>query len=175
MAGVLLLAAGLVAGLGVWLWLRAAAARRGTGLPAGRIAYVDTGAWSRCERPLFSRRHRLTGKPDYLVRNSDGTIIPIEVKSSGSPRQPYAAHVLQLAAYCLLVAEQESRRVPYGIVKYPAATFEVPYTAELEAKLLDTLEAMREALHAQDVEPNHADPRRCRGCGYREECEQSLA
>jgi len=175
MSGWLLLAAAAVAGLGVWLWLRARSARQESGLPAGRIAYVDTGAWNRCERPLFSRRYRLTGRPDYIVHSAEGDIIPVEVKTGASPRQPYAAHVLQLAAYCLLVAEQEGRQPPYGIVKYPASAFEVPYTPELQADLLATLEAMRCALDAADVEPNHDDPRRCGGCGYREECEHSLA
>jgi CRISPR-associated exonuclease Cas4 len=170
----LLLAAAVVAGLGLWLWIRARRARRETGLPAGRIAYVDSGAWNRCERPLYSRRYRLTGRPDYIVRGPDGAIIPVEVKTGASPRQPYAAHVMQLAAYCLLVAEQEGRLPPYGIVKYPASTFEVPFTPALQAELLAMLKTMRCALAADDVEPNHDDPRRCRGCGYQGECERRL-
>ena len=66
--GWLLLAALVLGGLGLWLLLRATATRQEAGLPEGRVTYVDTGAWDRCERPLFSRRHRLTGRPDYLVR-----------------------------------------------------------------------------------------------------------
>ncbi|MGD2039631.1 MAG: CRISPR-associated protein Cas4, partial [Anaerolineae bacterium] len=77
--GWLLLLALLFGGLGLWLLWRAGAARRQTGLPRGRVAYVDTGAWQRCERPLFSNRHRLTGRPDYLVACGD-ELIPVEVK-----------------------------------------------------------------------------------------------
>jgi CRISPR-associated exonuclease Cas4 len=172
MGWLLLVAVGL-GGLGLWLFIRAGVARREAGLPLGRVTYVDTGAWDRCDRPLFSHRHRLTGRPDYLVQNKQG-VIPVEVKSGAAPGQPYAAHVLQLAAYCLLVEEQEGRAPPYGILKYDDRAFEVDYTRALRAELLDTLGAIRHALHARDVKRNHDESGRCRGCGYREQCKQRL-
>ncbi|MGD2177025.1 MAG: hypothetical protein PVG71_04305, partial [Anaerolineae bacterium] len=75
-------------------------ARRGrahSGLPEGRMIYTDTGGRRRPDRPLFSDRLLLTGKPDYLVDSGDD-VIPVEVKSRRAPDQPYASHVLQLAA-----------------------------------------------------------------------------
>jgi len=150
----LLVGAVLVAGLGVWLLWRAGVARRTSGLPAGRVTYVDTGAWDRCERTLFSAEHRLAGRPDYLVATRRG-IIPVEVKSGAAGPGPYPAHVLQLAAYCLLVEEQVSQRPPYG-------------------ELLHTLDRMRHDLQAADVGRSHDEPGRCRGCGYRSRCDQSL-
>jgi CRISPR-associated exonuclease Cas4 len=171
--GWLLLLAVVLGGVGLWLLVRAGAARRETGLPAGRVTYVDTGAWARCERPLFSNRHRLTGRPDYLVQGREG-VVPVEVKSGPAPEQPYPAHLLQLAAYCLLVEEQEGRAPPYGILKYRDRAFEVDYTAALRAELLDTLETIRHDLRAREVGRSHDEPGRCRGCGYREECGQSL-
>ena len=173
-AGTLFLVALIVAGLGLWLLLRARAGRRETGLPVGRITYVDTGAWDRCERPLFSRRHRLTGRPDYLVRTPDG-VIPVEVKSGAGPEQPYAAHLMQLAAYCLLVEEQESQTPPRGILKYADKAFEVDYTPALRAQVVEMLQEMRRGLEASDVDRSHDEPRRCLGCGYRDRCEQRLA
>jgi CRISPR-associated exonuclease Cas4 len=170
----LLLAALVLGALGLWLLARARSARRETGLPAGRVAYVDTGAWDRCERPLFSNRHRLTGRPDYLVQSSEG-VIPVEVKSGAAPGQPYPAHVLQLAAYCLLVEDQELRAPPYGILKYDDQAFEVDYTPALRAGLLDTLDRIRHDSHARDVDRSHDSPARCRGCGYRDRCDQCLA
>ena len=164
----------VLAGLGLWLLLRAGMARRESGLPTGRVTYVDTGAWDRCERPLFSNQHRLTGRPDYLVRHGEG-IVPVEVKGGAAPEQPYPAHVLQLAAYCLLVEEQEGRVPQYGILKYDDRAFEVDYTPALRAQLLAALDALRRDLSARDVERSHDDPGRCRGCGYRDRCEQSLA
>jgi CRISPR-associated exonuclease Cas4 len=172
--GWLFLAALLLAGLGIWLLARAGAAHRQTGLPVGRVTYVDTGAWDRCERPLFSGRHRLTGRPDYLVQGRQD-VIPVEVKSGAAPEQPYQAHLLQLAAYCLLVEEQEGRAPPYGILKYDDQAFEVDYSPALRAELLDILAGIRGDLRARDVHRSHDEPGRCRGCGYRDRCEQRLA
>ena len=173
MAGWLLLLAVALAGLGLWVLWRARTARQATGLPKGRVTYVDTGAWDRCERPLFSNEQRLTGRPDYLVHSRQG-LIPVEVKSGAAPEQPYEAHVLQLAAYCLLVEEQEGRAPPHGILKYRDRAFEVPYTRSLRAELLSTLDAMRGDLHARNVGRSHDEAGRCRGCGYRDDCDQRL-
>jgi CRISPR-associated exonuclease Cas4 len=170
----LLLVALALGGLGLWLWLRSGTVRRQTGLPEGRVVYVDTGAWDRCERPLFSQRHGLTGRPDYLVRSGEG-LVPVEVKSGAAPEQPYPAHVLQLAAYCLLVEEQEGQVPPHGILKYGDRAFEIDYTPDLRAELLQALEALRRDLHARDVDRNHDEPARCHGCGYRNHCDQRLA
>lgn len=172
--GWLLLVALVLGGLGVWLLRRAGAARQETGLPLGRVTYVDTGAWQRCERPLFSNHHRLTGRPDYLVRSREG-LIPVEVKSGSAPQQPYPAHVLQLAAYCLLVEEQEGRSPPYGILKYRDQAFEIDYTPALRAELLDVLDDMRRDLGARSVDRSHDEAGRCQGCGYRDQCDQRLA
>jgi CRISPR-associated exonuclease Cas4 len=147
--------------------------QRGTGLPSGRVAYVDTGAWNRCERPLFSAQFRLTGRPDYLVKSRQA-VIPVEVKSGAAPPQPYATHVLQLAAYCLLVEEQEGRTPSHGIIKYRNRVFEVDYTPALRSRLIEILGAMRRDLDAQDVDRSHQDSSRCRACGYREQCDQAL-
>ncbi len=154
------------------LWL----ARRGrahSGLPQGRVVYADTGGWGRLERPLFSHALRLTGKPDYLVADG-GEVIPVEVKSSRAPARPYSSHVLQLAAYCLLVEECYGRRPPYGIIKYADHAFEMDYTPELEDELLETLDCMRADLAAEDAPRSHNEPRRCRACGYRQHCNQRL-
>jgi CRISPR-associated exonuclease Cas4 len=171
--GWLLLFGVALAALGLWVLARSAAVRRKSGLPAGRVTYADTGAWARCERPLFSSEYRLTGRPDYLVRGRDG-VIPVEVKSGRAPAQPYASHILQLAAYCLLVEEQEGRPVPYGIVKYDDRTFEVDFTPRLRVRLLDVLDEMRGGLEVSDVARSHDEVQRCAGCGYRDRCAESL-
>jgi hypothetical protein len=67
----------------ILLWL----ARRGraqSGLPEGRLVYIDEGGWRRPERPLLSRRLLLTGRPDYLV-DQGNDVIPVEVKSGHAP------------------------------------------------------------------------------------------
>lgn len=154
------------------LWL-ARRLRARSGLPAGRVVAADVGSWRRLGQPLFSRRHGLTGCPDYIV--ADGAdLIPVEVKSARAPARPHTSHILQLAAYCLLVAETSGRRPPYGILRYADRTFQIPYTRELEEQLLDILEEMRGDLAAGDAPRRHRDPRRCAACGYRDVCDEAL-
>jgi CRISPR-associated exonuclease Cas4 len=159
--------------LGGWLALRRATrTRQIAGLPAGRVVYADTGDWRPAESPFFSNTYGLTGKPDYLVGTRRG-LIPVEVKSGATPPQPYPSHVLQLAAYCLLVEDIEGRSPPHGLIKYADALFEVDYTAPLRRELLSLLDTMRHARQGE-VPRSHDEPRRCAGCGYRQECDQSL-
>jgi len=165
-----------------WLLLRRAGTQqKQAGLPKGRVVYTDTGAWDRVEAPLFcmvsssnrSRRHLLTGKPDYLVEQN-GHLIPVEVKPNRSSSQPYDSDVLQLAAYCLLVEETYGQRPEHGLIRYQNQTFAVDYIPRLREMLLDTLDAMRRDAVARDVDRSHQQAGRCRACGFRADCAQSL-
>ena len=84
---------------------------------------------------MFSRSFHLSGRPDYLVQQGRD-LIPVEVKSGRAPRDgPYSSHILQLAAYCLLVEEAYDRRPPYGLLLYADAadqTYEIDYTSALK-------------------------------------------
>jgi len=147
--------------------------RQRSGLPQGRVIYNDTGALRRVERPLFSRRYRLTGKPDYLLQDGD-QIVPLEVKSGAAPPQPYPSHVLQLAAYCLLVTEHHGVRPAYGIIRYRDRSFAVDFTPQLETHLLAALDSLRTDATKNDVPRSHHNPTQCAACGYRPHCDQSL-
>jgi CRISPR-associated exonuclease Cas4 len=164
-------------------------ASRRSGLPGGQLLYSDTGypvgrigsieknqEGARQEKPLTSRSHGLTGRPDYLVRTEEG-IIPIEVKSTRCPAsgRPYDSHVMQVAAYCLLVEDVVRESVPYGIIRYSDREVIVEYTVELRDELMMLLEEMREARAADDVHRSHREARRCSGCSMREVCTESLA
>jgi CRISPR-associated exonuclease Cas4 len=171
-AAILLLVIG-----GVFLLWQGRRLRLGTGVPAGEVIYADTGAWSRTEAPLVSRRFGLVGKPDYLVQISEGkrtVTVPVEVKSRGRPDEPYDSHVLQLAAYCLLVEDVHQRRPPYGLLHYADATLRIPFTDELRRQVLDSADAIRRARAAADVHRQHADPQRCQNCGYRHACGEEV-
>ena len=159
--------------VGMGLLRRAQVLRQHTGLPVGQVVFVDTEDWQSCEGPLFSSQHRLTGRPDYLVRQR-GHIIPVEVKSATGLRQPYESHILQLAAYCVLVEENERRTPPYGLLHYPDVTFHIPFTLQTRANLLDTLTRLRADLDSDDVPRSHSEPQRCRRCGFRSVCSWSL-
>jgi CRISPR-associated exonuclease Cas4 len=147
--------------------------RREAGLPGGRVIYTDTRAWDKVEKPLFSNELGLTGKPDYLVEQN-GKLIPVEVKTGRVPDAPYDSHIFQLAAYCLLVEKTYGKRPPYGIIHYSNRDFAVDYTPQLESALLDHLAEMRRDELRKDVPRSHEDAARCRRCGFRKVCDQSL-
>jgi CRISPR-associated exonuclease Cas4 len=170
-AAALLVAALALLGLAAWL-------RRRAGMPVGRLVYSDTGQWEEVPEPLYAPSVNLAGRPDYLVRRWRH-LIPVEVKSTAVPGEPYRSHVLQLAAYCLLVEEAYEQRPSYGLLHYAPPdgqerTFAVRYTRALERELLDTMEWMREDWRHRRADRDHDDPARCRSCSYAEHCEQRL-
>lgn len=154
------------------LWL-ALHVRRNTGLPWARVVGSDTGTFQALPRPLFARRHGLTGKPDYLLELR-GATIPVEVKPGRRAPQPYDSDLMQLAAYCLLVEETTGNPPPYGLLRYADTSFRLDYTPAVRARLLATLTAMRADLAEQDCARSHAEPRRCAGCGFVEVCAEAL-
>ncbi len=161
-----LLVAGLV------LLVVSHAGREAAGLPTGRVIAADTGAWNRCERPLYSAQYQLVGRPDYLVRAGRHTI-PVEVKPNRTATSPYASDVLQLGAYCLLVEENHGRP-PHGILRYRDRAFQIDYTDALRREVLDALKLIGRDRTADAVKRSHDDPARCRGCGVRNACDQRL-
>ena len=164
----------LLLGLALLLWILAQRVRRATGLPAGQVVYTDTRGWGRLEKPLFSSRLQLTGKPDYLVRVNGG-YVPVEVKSGRAPAEgAYEAHIYQLAVYCTLVAEAYAVRPPYGLIKYADKIVRVDYTADLERELRAVLDDLRADSEADDVARSHESAARCRACGFCEVCDEHL-
>jgi CRISPR-associated exonuclease Cas4 len=152
--------------------------RASTGLPGGRIIYEDMHTWRKTSESLYDPILGLTGKPDYLVERGD-TVIPVEIKSSRAPNAPYDSHIMQLAAYCLLVERGIGKRPPYGILHYqPAAhdkrTFAVDFTPQLEHAILDVLVEMRSLGRKKDIARSHEIAARCHNCGYKHTCNRSL-
>lgn len=154
------------------------------GLPAGRIIYSDTSGWFSAVEPFYDPDLGLTGKPDYLVLK-DGAIIPVEVKSTQHARIPYNSHVLQLAAYLLLVDRDMGQRPPYGILHYSGVssslqrknqrTYAIDYTAALETNILNLIADMHQLERKKsDIPRSHNIAARCRKCGFRTICDQRL-
>ena len=154
------------------LWI-ARQKQRDSGLPAGRVIYSDHKSLGQPEKPFFDADAMLTGRPDYLVE-VDGVAVPVEVKSSFAPPEPYEGHVYQLMAYCLLVEQSTGVRPPYGILRYRNRSFALDYTSEAERDLRDLLEEMHTAGRRHGLERSHADRNRCARCGYRSSCDQRL-
>lgn len=157
----------------IWLWSRGLQGE--AGLPNGDVIYTDSGTWYRNGEPLFANYLHLVGKPDYLVEQPDGMIVPVELKSSRAPQEPREGHLLQLAAYCLLVEENYGIRPDYGIIQYKDKAFAVDFDEDLEDELLEVLDEMRGAFLEEELDRDHNDWYKCAKCGVRSHCYQRLA
>jgi CRISPR-associated exonuclease Cas4 len=160
--------------LALVLLFLAARLRARASLPAGDLIYSDTGAWRRNDRALFSKRYALTGKPDYLIDAAEA-VIPVEVKSGRAPARPREGHVLQLAAYCLLVEDQLGATVSKGLIRYDDRHFVIAFDDTLRRRLFAALDDMRGCFDQDGAARNHTDPRRCMRCGLRESCDERLS
>lgn len=142
------------------------------GLPRGRLISLDTLDLRQPGNALYDPVFHLTGRPDYLVEQA-GSLLPVEVKSGRAPADPWPGQVLQLAAYCRLVHASTGNRPAYGVLKYADRAFAVDYDDSLETRLRNVLAEMRRS-QGLEMERSHASPGRCRGCGYRDRCDQRL-
>jgi CRISPR-associated exonuclease Cas4 len=166
-AFVLLLIASVLWGVSRWQQSR-------SGLPPGRIIHIDTMHLRPPEGTFFSANYALAGRPDYLV-NQDGNIIPIEVKSGKAPVAPYPSHIFQLAAYGLLIQEHFGRSPSHGILKYKDRAIEISMPPDLFIRLKEILDEMRAESGAGNVPRSHSERARCRACGFRAVCTDTLS
>lgn len=166
MAWILVLGGLLLLLLALWL-------RQRSGLPWARVVAADMDAARSLQRPLFSRRYLLTGKPDYILQ-LHGQMIPVEVKPGRHAPAPYQSDLMQLAAYCLLLEEETGRPPPYGLLRYAKTTFRLTYTPAVRDQVLAIVAEMQATLDAADCARSHSEPRRCAACGFRDICDEAL-
>jgi CRISPR-associated exonuclease Cas4 len=156
--------------------LLAASSRLGrkSGMPRGEVSYAD--ASGQAQEPLISKRLLMAGKPDYLMKDRNGDLIPVEVKSSNAPRagRPYESHLMQLAAYFLLLEDVLQRPVPYGLIRYRNRTLRVANTDELRSRLMDVIAQMRRLMARDVARRNHNRPQRCSRCSVAHACDERL-
>lgn len=158
--------------IGVWLLVAVTRSAERHRIPIRKIRYDDTGAARQAPRPLYDPELDLAGKPDYILETRDG-LVPVEVKSGATPREPLPGHVLQLLAYCYLIDVTTGRAPSRGILRYPASSFEISYTIREREQLRVVVEAIRCA-GADGYPRSHDNPGRCRRCGYESICDASL-
>lgn len=123
----------------------------------------------RPEKALYSSKYGLVGKPDFILHTKDG-LLPLDIKYSKRPNQPYFSHVMQLISYCLLVEEERGEKPKYGFIQYKGGkAFYVPYTEKMKSFLIKTMQEMRGYIDLREG-PKIVRKRRCRKCGYEKEC-----
>jgi CRISPR-associated protein Cas4 len=67
---------------------------------------------------LYSKNYKLIGRPDYIM-STGKVLVPVELKSSPAPENPYFSHIMQLIAYCVLTEEN------YKLPEYGLRVFEI--------------------------------------------------
>ncbi len=144
-------------------------ARQEYGIPNGQVIYTDL---DRPAKPLFSKRHKIAGKPDYIIKDEQQkSFIPVEVKSAKALR-PHRGHVLQLAAYCLLVEEAYATQVPYGLIVYAdGKQHRIDFDEALRSHVLLVANEMRRSLRKGIVNEEKQLRGRCRSCSVRGDCQ----
>ena len=132
----------------------------------GIITYSDL---NKPAKPFFSRRYRIAGKPDYIVKRNN-RYIPVEVKS-GTYNKPLKNHVIQLASYCHLLEENYRSFVPYGILVYNSVNqYKIPFDPKTRFELENTIKSMRQILKSGKIMRNHNDYYKCKSCSMRTYC-----
>ncbi len=136
----------------------------------GRIEYIDMDR----SKVFRSEKYGLSGRPDYIIKLKN-QIIPVEEKKGRTPRGPLFSHILQVAAYCLLIEETEGEAPSHGLLKYPEHEHDIEYNEDLKKVLLEKLQEMREVMDKGDAHRNHNRPGKCMNCSRREVCPERLA
>jgi len=165
----------LLFSLAVALLLLSLRERKKSRLPDAQVVYADTDLWQRVPQTLVDHQLGLVGKPDYVMKTRKGSLIPVEVKTGSTPDSPYDSHLLQLMAYGLLIQSNYAQTPEYGLLHYPEKDFRVDFSPELERRLMETLEGIRQIERVNEAPArSHASSARCRSCGYRGICDQKI-
>ena len=136
----------------------------------GKIEYIDM----KGARAFKSEKYGLIGRPDYVIKLED-KLIPVEEKKGRTPQGPLFSHILQIAAYCLLIEEETGKTPPYGLLKYPEHEHEIEYNEDLKKVLLQKLDEMREIMRTGEAHRNHSRPGKCASCSRNEGCPEKLS
>lgn len=137
------------------------------------LAYVDRlVAADKKPKMFFSAKYGLRGRPD-LILQEDGNYVPVEMKTGRTPRGPLFSHILQLAAYMLLV-EETYGPPKEGLLRYSERDDRIGWSSELRMLVTFKLDEVREKLKGGEVHRNHNRPGKCAGCSRRNGCPERL-
>jgi CRISPR-associated exonuclease Cas4 len=143
--------------------------RKGESHINARISYIGTDR----SKILKSEKYGLTGRPDYILHENGG-IVPVEMKSGRRPKGPLFSHIVQLAAYCLILDEDPDNKVTRGILKYGDHEIDIDFDEGLKNIVVSKLDEMRAALESGEVHRNHNRPGKCQSCSRRDDCPERL-
>jgi CRISPR-associated exonuclease Cas4 len=136
----------------------------------GKIEYIDVDD----SRMFRSERYGISGRPDYIVKLGD-QLIPVEAKKGRTPQGPLFSHIIQVAAYCLLLEDSTGIPPPYGLIRYPAHEFQIDYNEDMKNLLLRKVQEIKKVTESHVVHRNHNRPGKCRSCSRKGICPEKLS
>jgi CRISPR-associated exonuclease Cas4 len=138
------------------------------GLPAGDLVYEDADGQG---EPLTSDQYPLVGKPDYIIQLDDGRMVPVELKLNvHDATAPYSNHIVQIAAYCLILENYADVLPTHGMLRYADREFTVEYTPALRRKVIRLLHLMEQCNEQQAPPLTRQKVAKCRACVYQAIC-----
>jgi CRISPR-associated exonuclease Cas4 len=145
--------------------------RKKFGIQEGNIEYVDS---HRAKSELLSsEKYKLRGRPDYILTINED-LVPVEVKTGRTPQGPLFSHILQLAAYCILVEEKYRKTPPYGILKYSKMEHQIEFDEDLRQLVNEKLDRMKNIMRKGEAHRNHKRLGKCTSCSRRAGCPERL-
>jgi CRISPR-associated exonuclease Cas4 len=146
--------------------------RQRAALPSGTLLSAD-----HAQQPcpvLVSTRYGLKGRPDAVIRTTDGLFVPVERKHSRAPRRPHDSDIIQAAAYCLLIEEHYGQTPPFMRIDYDGTWFDVPFTPNQRDWVVRVSARLRAVRTHDTCRRSHNAPAKCRHCAQRPNCDQAL-
>lgn len=141
---------------------------RALGLPEGKLVYEDADGQG---EPLSSVDYPLVGKPDYVVESPNGRPIPVELKLTvEGVAAPYSNHVIQVAAYCLILEDYFVQAPTHGILRYADREFTIEYTPALRKKVIRLLGLMTQCSEQSPPQLKSQKAAKCRACAFQAMC-----
>jgi len=138
------------------------------GLPPGELVYEDAHGQGEI---LSSDQYPLMGKPDYIVKQDDGCLVPIELKLSvHNVDKPYSNHIVQIAAYCLILEDYSEVLPTHGILRYADRDFTIEYTPALRRKVIRLLNEMQQWNEQVPPPITRQKATKCRACAFQPVC-----
>ncbi|GCE13854.1 CRISPR-associated protein Cas4 [Tengunoibacter tsumagoiensis] len=142
--------------------------QKALGLPFGELVYEDADGLG---EQLNSTAYPLVGKPDYVVKLPDGRLVPIELKLGvEQATAPYSNHILQLAAYCLILEDYSEQPPTHGLLRYADREFTIEYTPALRKKLIRQLTTMANCNEHEAPALTKQRVAKCRSCTFQPIC-----
>jgi CRISPR-associated exonuclease Cas4 len=136
-------------------------------LPEGKIVYQDADGTG---QPLLATSYPLSGKPDYVIVAPDGTPIPVELKLTIASEEPQRHHVMQLAAYFVILEDLHAQPPAYGVLRYANKDFTIPYTDALKRQVLRRLAELERCDEQHPPLLSHQLPSKCQTCPFQPIC-----